>query len=69
MKENMNVKKVFLITMIISLSISALVGIVLFLIGSFGYLELRILLTTLAIGGFSLTGLCSSLLYDKHRGI
>jgi len=67
MKENTNFKKVFLITMIISLSISALIGIIIFLLGDFGEIEARILLTTLTIGGFSLTALCNSALYDKHR--
>jgi hypothetical protein len=67
MEENTNFKKVFLITMIISLSISALIGIIIFLLGDFGEIEARILFTTLTIGGFSLTALCSSVLYDKHR--
>jgi|TARA_Y100000034_G_scaffold52863_1_gene64956 hypothetical protein len=67
MEENTNFKKVFLITMIISLSISALIGIIIFLLGNFGEIEARILFTTLTIGGFSLTALCSSTLYEKHR--
>ncbi len=67
MEENTSFKKVFLITMIISLSLSALIGIILFLIGDFGEIESKILFTTLTIGGFSLTALCSSALYDKHR--
>jgi len=67
MEENTNFKKVFLITMIVSLSISALIGIVVFLVGNFGETEAKILLTTLTIGGFSLVALCSSILYDKHR--
>src|SRR3989338_1460486 len=67
MEENVSFKKVFLITMIISLSLSALIGIILFLIGDFGEIERKIFLTTLTIGGFSLTALCSSALYDKHK--
>ena len=67
MEENTNFKKVFLITMIISFSISALIGIIIFLLGNFGEIEARILFTTLTIGGFSLTALCSSTLYEKHR--
>jgi len=67
MRENTNFKKVFLITMIISLSISALIGIIIFLLGSFGEIEAKIIFTTLTIGGFSLTALCSSALYGKHR--
>ena len=62
-----NLRKTFLITMIISLSISALIGIIIFLFGDFGDSEVKILLTTLSIGGFSLTGLCCSVLYEKKN--
>lgn len=67
MDNEHHIKKAFLISMIISLSISALIGIVIFLLGSFGEIQTRILLTTLTIGGFSLAGLCSAALYDKQR--
>lgn len=67
MEEGHHLKKIFLITMIISLSISALIGIIIFLLGSFGGIQTKILLTTLTIGGFSLAGLCSSVIYDKER--
>ena len=63
------VKKTFLITMIVSLSISALIGIAVFLLGVFEETELKLLMTTLTIGGFSLTGLCCSVLYEKRRFI
>jgi hypothetical protein len=69
MEKNFNFKKTFLITMIISLSISALIGIFVFLFGEFGETEAKILLTTLSIGGFSLTGLCCSVLYEKKKYI
>lgn len=68
-EENPNFKKVFLIVMIISLSISALIGIIIFLFGSFGETEEKILFTTFAVAAFSLTALCSAALYDKHRYI
>lgn len=67
MKQNSNFKKIFLIIMIISLSISALIGIFVFLLGDFGKTELRLLMTTLTIGGYSLTGLCCSVLYEKRK--
>ena len=67
MKQNFNFKKTFLITMIISLSISALIGIFVFLFGDFGETEAKLLLTTLTIGGYSLTGLCCSVLYEKRK--
>lgn len=67
MKENLHFKKTFLITMIISLSISALIGIVLFLLGNFGQMEFQLLGTALAVGIYSLTGLCCSVLYEKRK--
>lgn len=51
--------------MIISLSVSALIGIIVFLFGNFGSTEIRLLLTTLSIGGYSLTGMCCSILYER----
>ncbi len=62
-----SLKKVFLITMLVSLSISALIGIFVFLVGNFGYTELNILLTLLALGGYSLTSLASSALYERNK--
>src|SRR3989344_5979590 len=67
MDNEHHVKKAFLISMIVSLSISVLIGIVIFLLGSFGETQTRILLTTLTIVGFSLAGLCSATLYDKQN--
>lgn len=67
MESDINFKKVFLISLIISLSISALLGIIIFLVGNFGEIQVKILLTTLTIGGFSLTGLCCATLLEKKR--
>lgn len=67
MEEDIHFKKVFLITLIVSLSISALLGIIIFLAGSFGEISVKILFTTLTVGGFSLTGLCCATLFDKKR--
>src|SRR3989338_1505379 len=67
MEQNFNFKKIFLITMIISLSISALIGVFVFLFGNFGETEFRLLMTTLTIVGYSLTGLCCSVLYEKRK--
>ncbi len=53
-------KKYFLRTLVIALSIGAAIGIFIFLVGDFGETEARLLLTTLAIGSYSLTGLCSA---------
>ncbi|MAF37056.1 hypothetical protein CL622_08135 [archaeon] len=67
MSNHITIKKMFLISLIISLSIGAILGIVIFLIGNFGEIQLNILLTTLTIGGFSLTGLCCATLLEKKR--
>ena len=67
MKQNFDFKKIFLITMVISLSISALIGIFVFLLGDFGETDFKLLMTTLTIGGYSLTGLCCSVLYEKRK--
>jgi hypothetical protein len=68
-EDNMSFKKLFLILIIIGLSISALIGIFIFLTGTVGEIEAKILLTTLVLGGFSLTALCSAALYDKNKWI
>jgi hypothetical protein len=60
-------RNVFLWTLIASLSLSALLAIFVFIVGQFGETEVRLLLTTLAVGVYSLTGLCSSSLYDRGR--
>jgi hypothetical protein len=67
MDSSFNFKRTFLLSMIISLSISALIGIVIFLFGDFGDTEARLLMTTLSVGGYSLTGLCCSVLYEQRR--
>lgn len=67
MKKNLNFKKLFLIALIISLSISALIGIYILLFGEFRDTEIKILLTTLSIGAYSIAGLCCSALLEKDK--
>ncbi|MBP4138392.1 hypothetical protein [Flavobacterium geliluteum] len=62
-----NSKKYFLRTLIIALSFGALIGIFIFLAGDFGRTEVRLLLTTLAIGCYSLTGLCSTTIQNRDH--
>ncbi|MCB0374840.1 MAG: hypothetical protein KDD04_02880, partial [Sinomicrobium sp.] len=62
-----NYRKYFLTALIVALSVSALIGILVFLLGDFGETEMRILMTTLTIGGFSLTGLSSAVIYHRDR--
>ncbi len=67
MDESFHMKKAFLMSMIISLCIAALMGIIVFISGTYGWVELRILITTLIIGIFSLAGLCNAALYEKGK--
>ena len=60
-------KKNILKILIISLCISALIGIIIILTGKFGKLESKILLTTLSIFIFSIPSLCCSTIYDKDK--
>ncbi len=48
-----------------SLCVSALVGIMIIMSGSFGELEIKVLVTTLLIFCYSIPGLCSSTIYEK----
>jgi len=67
MEQTHHLKKTFLITMIVALCISALIGVIIFLIGNFGRIEMRILTTTISIGIYSLIGLGFSVLYEKRK--
>lgn len=62
-----NYKKYFLRTLIVALVISAVIGIVIFLVGDFGETEIKLLFTTLAIGGYSLTGLSCSTIHNRAK--
>lgn len=62
-----NYQKYFLQILIAALSVSALIGIYIFLAGDFGETEVRLLFTTLAIGGYSLAGLCCSVIYKRKE--
>lgn len=67
MQSSKRLKTIFLRTLIGAIAIAAFIANGLFLFGSFGDLEIRILITTLALGGFSLTALCSSRIYSKPQ--
>lgn len=62
-----NARKLFLLTLIGSLTVTALIAIIIFLSGEFGDTQGKLLFTTLAVGVYSLTGLCCTSLYDKQR--
>ena len=65
--KKLNIKKYFLTTLIGALIISALIGIYLFLLGEFEETETKLLLSTLAIGWYSMTGLFSSIVYNRKN--
>ena len=52
------VRRIAVVFIIVSLSITALVGIVTLLTASFGEVQAKVLLTTLLMAGFSITALC-----------
>ncbi len=64
----MSPKKVFLYLFIASVSLSALIGIGVILFGSFGDLEIRVLLTTLTITITSILGLACGA-YLERKGV
>jgi hypothetical protein len=59
-------KRSFLTALIISLVLSAIAGIIIFLLGTFDEIEFKILFTTFVIGVFSLTGLINASLLDRE---
>jgi hypothetical protein len=67
--SSFNFKKLFFLWLLSWVALGALTGIIILLIGEFRETEVKILLTTLSIGGCSLTGLCSSSIYDSRYKI
>ncbi len=66
MTNNFQLKKIFLRLLIASLLLSALIGIIIFLLGKFGDTEEKILATTLVFGACSLLSLCNASVYQKE---
>lgn len=61
-------KKIFLTVLIVSVAVSAVVGIVVILVGNFGEFESRVLLTTFSITCASILGLACGPAYESGRG-
>lgn len=61
----MNYKKYLLISLIVALVISALIGIYIFLFSDGTETEMNVLSTTVSIGVFSLIGLCCATLQNR----
>ncbi len=60
-------KKILLTILAGALSVGALLGIIIILFGLWNELTGKVLATTAVIFGFSISGLCCSLLYDKGK--
>lgn len=66
-KPKNKLKRIFLLTMIISLSVSALLGIGAIVFGDFGEITLKIICSTISIGAYSLLALCCSTIFSKPK--
>lgn len=60
-------RKIFLNTLIVSVSLSAVIGILVILIGNFGEFEARVLLTTFTVACASILGLACGAAYEAGR--
>ncbi len=61
-------KKAFLICLIVSVGISALLGIGALLIGEFGEIQAKVLATTVSVSLFSIAALCCAAAAESGRG-
>lgn len=63
----MHLKRTFLLGMVGSLTLAAMLGIWAFLFGAYGYVQERLILTTLSVALFSLTCLGAAAVYERGR--
>ena len=63
----MKLTRVFLRGMAVSLTLAAAIGIYAFVFGQFGYIETRLIATTLSVGLFSITALGAAIVYERAR--
>lgn len=68
MENEINIRRVFLYTLITSVAVSALIGIGVILFGDFGSFEIRILMTTLTVTATSILGLACGAYLETGRG-
>jgi hypothetical protein len=66
--QGFEIKKAFLYSLIVSVLLSALLGILAILSGSWGWFQIRILLTTVTISAASICGLASGAYLATNRG-
>ena len=64
----LGVKKAFLYTLIVSVVLSSILGVIAILGGTGQWFELKVFLTTLTISGASICGLSSGALLERRRG-
>ena len=64
----MNLKKLFLYASIVSVAVSALIGIVVMIFGSFGEFETKVLLTTMTVTVTSILGLACGACLEAGKG-
>jgi hypothetical protein len=64
----MNTKRLFLYTLIASVSLSAVIAIGVILFGDLGSLEVRVLMTTLTVTAMSILGLACGAYFESGRG-
>lgn len=64
----MNLRRIFLYLLIASVALSAVIGIVVILIGNFGEFETKVLLTTLTVTVTSILGLACGAYLESGRG-
>jgi hypothetical protein len=67
--QGIDVKKAFLCSLVISVVLSALLGIFAILAGNAGWFEVRVLLTTVTISAASICGLANGAFLATKRGI
>ncbi|HQU93993.1 MAG TPA: bZIP transcription factor [Pyrinomonadaceae bacterium] len=68
MTEAINFRRIFLIALIASVAISAVLGIGVILLGNFGYIEIRVLMTTFTITVMSICGLACGAYLEQEPG-
>jgi len=66
--DSINIKRIFLYTLIASVVLSAVIGIGVVLFGDFGQTEIRVLMTTLTITTTSILGLACGAYFETGRG-
>jgi uncharacterized membrane protein len=62
-----SLKEFMLLSLVVSLSLCGLAGIIILILGSFGTIEQKVLGTTATFAAFSILGLCCSFLAGKRK--